>query len=221
MRTDAGAALVVTQWVNMTDDRADYLASATGQGPVERARLDLIRQILASEAAWAEPPPEVADRLLAAIGSTKRSDVDTPSPHRRKWGWVAAVSGAAAAVVVLAGVFGVFSAPDEQVVSIEGTDLEPGAIGEAAIRETDAGWWIRLDIEQLPAADSGTYYEGWMWNDQGEGVSIGTFHLRGGTEPVVLWSGVDPIDYPAIWVTLEDEDGDPSASDRVVMRGLP
>ncbi|HSM45996.1 MAG TPA: anti-sigma factor [Acidimicrobiia bacterium] len=206
----------------MTDDRADYLAAATGQGPTERARLDLIRQILASEAAWAEPPPEVADRLLAAIGSTKRSAVATRSPRRRRWGWAAAISGAAAAAAVaLAGVFGVFSAPNEQVVEIAGTDLEPAATGEAAIGETDAGWWIRLDIEQLPAAEPGTYYEGWMWNDQGEGVSIGTFHLRGGTEPVVLWSGVDPIDYPAIWVTLEDEDGDPSASDRVVMRGRP
>jgi hypothetical protein len=38
---------------------------------------------------------------------------------------------------------------------------------------------------------------------------------------VVLWSGVDPEDYPAIWVTLEDEDGDPTASDRVVMKGRP
>jgi hypothetical protein len=58
-----------------------------------------------------------------------------------------------------------------------------------------------------------------MWNDEGEGVSIGTFHLRGGEEPVILWSGVDPADYPAIWVTREPEDGDPGASDQVVMRG--
>jgi hypothetical protein len=52
-------------------------------------------------------------------------------------------------------------------------------------------------------------------------VSIGTFHLRGDPEPIVLWSGVDPASYPAIWVTLEDEDGDPSASESVVMRGRP
>lgn len=205
----------------MTDDRADYLASATGHELEDLARLDLIREILANEAAWAEPPPEVADRLLAAIGSSKLPAVTTPSPAQRKWGWAAAVAGVAAMAVVLAGLFGVFTAPAEQVVSIEGTDLEPEATGEAAIRETDAGWWVRLDLEHLPAADSGTYYEGWMWNDEGDGVSIGTFHLRGGTEPVVLWSGVDPADYPAIWVTLEDEDGDPSASDRIVMRGRP
>jgi len=121
----------------------------------------------------------------------------------------------------VAGLLGVFSSPDEQVVAIAGTELQPDATGQAAIRQTESGWWIRLDVEDLPAADDGTYYEGWVWNDEGEGVSIGTFHFRGGERSVVLWSGVDPADYPAIWVTLEDEDGDPSASDRVVMRGSP
>ena len=32
---------------------------------------------------------------------------------------------------------------------------------------------------------------------------------------------LDPADYPAIWVTLEEEDGDPAASEQVVMRGRP
>jgi hypothetical protein len=36
---------------------------------------------------------------------------------------------------------------------------------------------------------------------------------------VALWSGVSPIDYPAIWVTLQDEGAGPAASDRVVMKG--
>jgi hypothetical protein len=102
-----------------------------------------------------------------------------------------------------------------------GTQLQPDAAGEAEIEATDAGWFIKLDLENLPAADEGTYYEGWVWSDDGDGVSIGTFHLRGGDHSVTLWSGVDPADYPAIWVTLEDEDGDPSASDRVVLRGRP
>jgi hypothetical protein len=30
---------------------------------------------------------------------------------------------------------------------------------------------------------------------------------------------VDPAAYPSLWVTLETEDGDPAASERVVMRG--
>jgi hypothetical protein len=206
----------------MSDERAEYLASAAGLGPSDRERLDQIRDILGQEATWSEPPPEVADRLLAAIGAHKTPSGKPKSDPARRWALPAAALVAAAAVVIsVMGLLGVFSAPDEQVVAIAGTELEPGATGHAAIRETESGWWIRLDVNDLPAAEDGTYYEGWVWNDEGEGVSIGTFHFRGGEQSVVLWSGVDPEDYPAIWVTLEDEDGDPTASDRVVMRGRP
>lgn len=206
----------------MSDERAQYLASASGRPPEDQESLDLIRDILGREATWSEPPPDVADRLLAAIGSNRGVAAVETVGATRPWGWAAAaVLGAAALVLVVVGLLGVFAPADEQVVSIAGTDLQPEATGQAAIREAEAGWWIRLDIDDLPAADTGTYYEGWVWNDEGEGVSIGTFHMRGETEEVVLWSGVDPADYPAIWVTLEDEDGDPSASDRIVMWGKP
>lgn len=206
----------------MSDERAQYLASASGRPPEDQDSLDLIRDILGREATWSEPPPGVADRLLAAIGSNHRVATVETARATRPWGWAAAaVLGAAALVLVVAGLLGVFAPADERVVAIAGTDLQPAATGQAAIREAEAGWWIRLDIDDLPAAGTGTYYEGWVWNDEGEGVSIGTFHMRGETEGVVLWSGVDPADYPAIWVTLEDEDGDPSASDRIVMWGKP
>lgn len=206
----------------MSDERAQYLASASGPPPEDQESLDLIRDILGLEATWSEPPPDVADRLLAAIGSDRGVAAVETVRTTRPWGWAAAaVLGAAALVLALAGLLGVLAPADEQVVTIAGTDLQPEATGQAAIREAEAGWWIRLDIDDLPAADTGTYYEGWVWNDEGEGVSIGTFHMRGETEEVVLWSGVDPADYPAIWVTLEDEDGDPSASDRIVMWGKP
>lgn len=206
----------------MSDERAEYLRSAAGTGPVDRGRLDQIREILGQDATWSEPPPEVADRLLAAIGAQKAPSERASLDTARRWVWPAAAVVAITAVAALViGVLGVFSAPDEQVVPIAGTELEPGATGQAAIRETESGWWIRLDVDDLPPAEAGTYYEGWVWSDDGEGVSIGTFHFRGGEQSVVLWSGVDPEDYPAIWVTLEDEDGDPAASDRVVMRGTP
>lgn len=205
----------------MSDERAEYLASAARPAPADRERLDLIRDILTRDVIWSEPPPEVAKRVFAAIGSERRS-IEPAAVASRRWSWaVAAVTGAAAVVLLLAGLFGVFSSPEQQVIPITGTDLEPAASGEVAIREADAGWWIRLDVRDLPAAADGTYYEGWVWNDDDEGVSIGTFHLRGGDQSVVLWSGVDPANYPAIWVTLEDEDGDPSASDRIVMWGRP
>jgi hypothetical protein len=205
----------------MPDERAEYLATGSGADPEDRERLDRIRDILADETTWSEPPPEVADQLIAAIGAAQSDRAERLPARRRAPLVAAAVVGVAAIVVLIAGLMGVISPPVEEVVAIQGTELQPDANGEAAIRETDAGWWIRLDVDDLPAANEGTYYEGWVWNEGGEGVSIGTFHLRGGDQPIVLWSGVDPADYPAIWVTLEDEDGDPSASDRIVMRGRP
>lgn len=204
----------------MSDERAEYLATGSGTEPEDKERLDLIRDLLGRETTWSEPPPEVADRLIASIGMEKTARETAPSRTRRRGPLLAAAAvGVAAVVILIAGLLGVFSSPAERVIAIEGTDIQPAASGEAEIRETDAGWWIRLHINDLPAAEQGTYYEGWVWNDDGQGVSIGTFHLRGDQESVVLWSGVDPDDYPAIWVTLEDEDGDPAASDRIVMWG--
>lgn len=203
----------------MTDERVEYLASGSGD-PEDRERLDQIREILGRDATWAEPPPEVADHLFATIAAERVPDQSRPRPRRSALVG-AAVLGAAAIIVLVAGLLGVFSSSDPQVVAIEGTELQPGASGQAWIGQADAGWWVRLEVDDLPAAEEGTYYEGWVWNDDGQGVSIGTFHLRGGEESVELWSGVDPEDYPAIWVTLEDEDGDPAASDRIVMWGRP
>ncbi|HET8738159.1 MAG TPA: anti-sigma factor [Acidimicrobiia bacterium] len=205
----------------MTDERAEYLASpaARAPAPADRDRLDLIRELLGREAMWVDPPPEVADRLLEAIGASH------PEPERRGvrlTGLAAAMAAVFVSLAVIAlAVSQVADSDEPDVVAMAGTQLQPDAAGEAEIEATDAGWFIKLDLENLPAADEGTYYEGWVWSDDGDGVSIGTFHLRGGDHSVTLWSGVDPADYPAIWVTLEDEDGDPSASDRVVLRGRP
>lgn len=200
----------------MPENRAQYLASASGPPPPDRKRLDEIRAILGDEATWTEPPPEVLKRVLADI----EGDVDQQGPGGPSWGWIAAAA-AIILIIATAGMTGVFSPAAQEQVAMAGTELQPEASGVASVREADAGWWIRLELDDLPAASVGTYYEGWVWNDAGEGVSIGTFHLRGGEPAIELWSGVDPADYPSIWVTLENEDGDPSASDRVVMRGRP
>jgi hypothetical protein len=203
----------------MSDERAEYLESGSGEPPVDHERLREMRGLLSDEATWAEPPPEVGDRVIAAIrDESAEHQRDRGRSHRLRW--VSAGLVATAAVVALViGLVGLFDSGDETVVALEGTDLQTGATGQAVIGAADSGWWIRLDVEGLPAAPDGSYYEGWVWSDDGDGVSIGTFHLRDGDAPVTLWSGVDPADYPAIWVTLEDEDGDAAASDRIVLVG--
>ncbi len=154
--------------------------------------------------------------MLAAINE---DPAGAPAVARRGWAWLGAAAAVAAIGASVIGVGALFDeAAPETVVAVSGTDLMPEAEGVATLQPTGSGWYIRLDLEGLPAAPEGSYYEGWVWSDD-EGVSIGTFHLRGEPGPVVLWSGVDVADYPAIWVTLEDEGAGPEASDRVMMKG--
>jgi len=206
--------------VTPDDSRARYLASGSADELMGRERLDLIREVLADASTWAEPPPQVADGLLAALAE---DSVPVPAEARERaarWPVVAAVVGGIAAVAAL--VLSTVSVLDDErgtLIAMNGTELEASAWGEAAVRPTEAGWWISLDVTGLPPAPDGAYYEGWVWSDDGEGVSIGTFHLRGGDAPVVLWSGVPLVDYPSLWVTLEREDEGPEASDQVVMVG--
>lgn len=202
----------------MSDDRPEYLASGSGEKPEDHERLDMIRSILADEALWSEPPPEVGRTIIEAVGDSSTDTERRAADQSRRIRWL---GGAAAAILVLVVGFLAFfnEEPAEIGIAMAGTELETEASGQATLRPTGDGWWIRLEVKDLPAALPGTYYEGWMWSDDGDGVSIGTFHLRGGGEEVTLWSGVDPTSYPSIWVTLEDEDGDPAASERVVMRG--
>lgn len=198
------------------DSRAQYLATGTAGNGDEK--LDLIRDVLAGEATWAEAPPQVADGILASLATDTASQ---PIAAREAGGrWALALAGVGGLVALAALVIGTVSAAqDENVVAMTGTELEAAASGEAEIGRTDAGWWIELDVSGLPPAPEGSYYEGWVWSDEGEGVSIGTFHMRGDEMPIMLWSGVPLAEYPSIWVTLESEAEGPEASDEIVMTG--
>lgn len=201
------------------DIRPEYLATGSGESPADHERLDLIRGVLAESSTWEEPPEGVVDGLLAAIGRDGVAPVGelaTKSPRRT---WLVAAGAVAAIALLVLGIVSVLDAPiAETVVAMSGTDLAPAAQGTASLHPTPSGWYIRLEVTGLPSAPEGSYYEGWVWSDD-EGVSIGTFHLRGGADPVVLWAGVDVAEYPAIWVTLEDEGVGPEASDQIVMKG--
>ena len=202
------------------DIRASYLATGSGDSPADRERLDLIRGVLAEGAAWEEPPEGVVDGLLATIAGEGHPPTVQPAAQPRRRPWLLATGAVAAIALLVIGVSSVLDDPiAETVVAMSGTDLAPAAAGIASLRPTPSGWYIRLDVSGLPAAPEGSYYEGWLWSDDHEGVSIGTFHFRAGADPVVLWSGVNIAEYPAIWVTLEDEGEGPEASDRIMMKG--
>ena len=203
-----------------TDDiRPQYLATGSGESPADHEQLDLIRGVLAASSTWEEPPEGVVDGLLATIAREGHAPVVEKAAKPQRPPWLLAAGVVAAIALLVIGIVSVFDEPiAETVVAMTGTDLAPAAAGVASLRPTPSGWYIRLDVSGLPAAPEGTYYQGWVWNDD-EGVSIGTFHLRDGDDAVVLWSGVDVAEYPAISVTLEDEGAGPEASERIMMKG--
>jgi hypothetical protein len=202
------------------DLRAQYLASGSSTPGAKDERLDLIREVLASDATWSDPPPQVADGILASLATESASQPKSDEARAGRWPLaLAGVGGLVAVAALVLGTISVTQGEDDNVVAMSGTDLQAEATGEAAFGPTEAGWWIRLDVSGLPPAPEGSYYEGWVWSDEGEGVSIGTFHLRGDEMPIVLWSGVPLADYPSIWVTLESEAEGPEASDEIVMTG--
>lgn len=203
------------------DDKATYLETGIGDVP-DRDRLDQIRHALTGADTWAEPPQSALDGVLSAIRSESATNRSGPEDGRAVTRWPAAVAAVAVVAAVVALVIAsatTLTKNDEEVIAMQGTALVPTAAGTASLRPTDSGWWIRLDLDGIPSAAPGTYYEGWVWSDDGEGVSIGTFHMRGGPGSVTLWSGVDLAEYPSIWVTIQDEGGGPSPSDLVVIKG--
>lgn len=201
----------------MSKDReANYLATGTGEPPGNQESLDAARRVLARPSTWEVPPQLVAEAVLSEI----RAGADPLKETRRRVSparMLAAVMTLGAVLLVTA--IGLGSLRDGTRVDLAGTDLEPTASGTAWLQSTDAGWAIRLDLEDLPPAGDGYYYEGWVWSDEGEGVSIGTFHLRAGSEPLSLWAGVDVADYPSIWISRQVEGAGAEVSEEIVMRG--
>jgi hypothetical protein len=181
-------------------------------------RVALIDSLLRAEPTWSEPGPGVAEGILAMI-ATKGSAEREPVPRRRSWRWVTAVAAAAAVLaVVWLWPDGRSGNPDDVVVAVVGTELAPTAAGTVAFGPRDSGWWIRLDVSRLPPAPEGTYYEGWVGDGSHE-VSVGTFHMRDGGEPVVLWSGVSLDEYPELKVTLQAEEGGAGATEDIYLVG--
>lgn len=168
---------------------------------------DLLRQ----GAVWADVPDGLDRRVLAAARGRRGTVVRIP---RRRL-----LLAAAAVLVILAGA-GILLTRGPEYVHLElaGTPLAARAHAGVELADTPSGAELLLDVSGLPPAAPGTYYEGWLTGDRGW-VSIGTFHLRRGTDEVVLWSGVELADYPLIAVTVQTEGGGAKSSGRVVLRG--
>jgi hypothetical protein len=222
----------------MSDERyAEYLEGGSLQGELDdgaRGELDELRGVLAKPHAWGEPPPALADDIVALIRAEAAArDRAEPveaqpaapisqQPARRRAWLRPALAVAAAAIVGLAlgaVIAGRDSGPGGESFALAATDVIPGVSGEATVAETGSGLSISLSIENLPPAEPGTFYQAWMRGETGS-VPIGTFHARGNDDGrIELWSGVDVADYPLMTVTIQQEGAGPESSGVVVLRG--
>jgi hypothetical protein len=217
----------------MTDDDViAYLAGDldTAPGLEPSARLERSRSLLADPALWAEPGPDLEQRVVAAVAETRRvtpTEVTAPTEppaemtrrrtsHRLR----NAVLGAAAAVLVAVGLAAVVTTqrdhPLEFAATLSGTELAPAASGSATMTKTTSGWRIHLSASGLPRLDNGRYYQAWLKNPAGTLVPIGTFNEG---RDVTLWSGAAPSDFPTITVTRQVAAAGPASSGQKVLVG--
>jgi hypothetical protein len=182
-----------------------------------------IAAALARADVWAPLPAGLEDAVIGAITFEQRRTVAGAARRSPLPWWLAA---AAALIVVIAGIVVVTGARDEAsdedggvVFALAATELAPGASATARFSATPAGLRIVLDAADLPGAGPDEMYEAWIGNGDLR-VSCGTFHLRGGDDPISLWAGTDDPSFDTITVTREPLDGDAASSGQVVLRGL-
>jgi hypothetical protein len=216
------------------DDRVSYLAGEPDARieESERAELDRVRSALNDAAVWAEPAPDLEDRIVAAITAAAREEAPVAPaapavpaapaapvvPLRPRWVRYAVSAVAAAAVVAVALAISLNRGgqPVQFAASLNGTRLAPSASGQVTLTKTTSGWRITLHAKGLPRRDGGEYYEAWLKNAQGQLVPIGTFNQG---DDVTLWSGVSPANYPTLTVTRQVANGQQASSGQVVLAG--
>lgn len=176
------------------------------------AELDRARSALGDPSVWAEPAPELAERVVGLVAGGTASAGPARGPGRRLLVAVAAVAVVLVATVGLL-LSGRAGTPPDWEVALPATELAPGTTSSVAGWNTDAGTRMVLTVDGLEPAPDGYVYE--LWLSRGSvNVSAGTF---AGDGEIEVWTGVSRADYPRIWVTLEPLDGDAEPSWHTVL----
>ena len=186
--------------------------------------LDALASMLSSAAVWDDPAPGIEDSLVAEITGEIADRPHAPAAPGRSDRRALRLLGAVAVLFLVSGVLiGILVGSDDDdgsvVVALAGTELAPAATADAELEDLASGLRVVLDVSDLPPAEPGTYYQGWVRNEDGEAVTIGTFHMRGGDAEIELWAGVSSADYPILTVTIQEEGAGAASSGMVVLRG--
>lgn len=190
-------------------------------GDDDRRELGHLRELLGDDVVWEDPPVGMEDEVVRQIVEAAAPNVVSLSGrrHRRPRSFPARVvtfaAGVAAALAVVVAV-GLFRGGGGYTVDIAGTDLAQLASGVVTIENTPSGVSIELDIQGLPPAPAGFYYQAWMKGESGA-VTVGTFHARADGNDIVLWSGVSIENYPTLTVTIQEEGAGAASSGQLVM----
>ena len=192
-------------------------------GDDELAQVESWTRLLADDATWVEPAPDLEDLVVASISAAPRpSSARWASTSRRTTSWVRPLlAGLAAAAAIVFAVFLLSNRGDKEATfatsELSGTELATSATGRTVIYKDTSGFRIELRARHLPRLDDGRFYQAWLKGPKGT-VPIGTFS-EGRGDWVTLWSGVSPVDYPTLTVTIEEPDGNQASSGHKVLSG--
>jgi Anti-sigma-K factor rskA len=207
---DPGLEAAILRAVAAAEPDAPAAAPDVAAGSVAQPNAPAAR-VAQPDAPSAEGEPTTA---LPSIARLPQRDA---GPRRRRL--VLPVLAAAAAIAIVLGVVAATrSTTHNQFKSqLTATALAPAASGSAGIVRNDAGFRITLDTKGLAPLPDGKYYQAWLKNPAGTLVPIGSFSSSDGR--VILWSGVSPVEYNTITVTIEATDNVQASSGQRVLVG--
>jgi hypothetical protein len=188
----------------------------------ELVQVESWTRLLADDATWVEPAPDLEDLVVASVSAAPRPTSGWASTSRRTTSWVRPLlAGLAAAAAIVFAVFLLSQRGDKEATfasgELTGTELATSATGRTVIYKDTSGFRIELRAHHLPRLDDGRFYQAWLKGPKGT-VPIGTFS-EGRGDWVTLWSGVSPVDYPTLTVTIEEPDGNQASSGHKVLSG--
>ena len=222
-------------------DESQAFAAHVRDCPVcaeEVAALAHLPALLADAAPHVDVPVDLEARTFARIeadaGGGADARVTVRAPRTRRVGaGMRRMLAVAAGFLLVAGAVGVIAnlvsgsggdgATTIRLISATGTT----ARAEAKVHNTPQGRSIELEVEGLPPAPPGKYYECWF---VGAGdtlakpnrVSAGTFMMPdSGSYKAEMISAADATRFPKMGVTVEPDDGNPQRTGPKVLVSVP